>query len=681
MIFKKRIYLSLGVATAILTGCGGSSSPASSPAAGATYGTGYYIDSAVSGVDYICGTEHGTTGSYGEFTFQVGKSCTFKLGDIKLRDVASSKLHNSVKIQEDDIAVARMLQTLDIDGDASNGITINAAVIKAMDDAGITALPDDTTKIAALYEAIKDVPVYKGEQKTKAQTQAHLDETTKELTGAGVAFVLPETWARPDLYNYGDYYEVAYDSLIFSSNNMFTYQTHALVEGAFVAEIDNAGDKYFNLDNGMWVEEAADEDSVSYSLGANKKKVTLPKLNVALTKESVSDISGRSIALDDNVTVMMPSGAKKMLLKVINTADIYSIRGLANTHENAQGNFYTSFTSVLAGQCGTHWFGDVKSDSGLRGVAFTCGQEGQTSGTLVGVKEDYSLLANVGTWEIKNLPNSTISALLMTVKSQYSEENENNRMYAVKDGQVWEGSWGKAGEFDIEAWYNKTAMDAFETKMKTLPTTVETQPVSQLVGMLANRTFYTHKGRANDYMTAMKFNSDVSSVEIEILEGPNTGDVRTQTTSTENNILTIGEGSITFTGMMDEYVSFGEARLYHDRGMATAYYASLNEGASLQDLLAGKTFWEVDDLANNRELNSVVFNSAFTSVVVTEVMGDGSIETIDFTYGDGKMLMGADEYLAFQSQTDNYIEVVDEEGKPKRFYLTRAKAEENLNLN
>lgn len=165
---KKSIFLSVGVAAAIMTGCGGATSGE------ATTGTGYYIDSAVSGVSYTCGTQSGVTGEDGSFTFDVGQSCTFKLGDIMLRSVNADNLQNQVKIVEDRVEVARMLQTLDKDGNPDNGITIEANVVAAMKSGGITALPDDDDKIAAVYEAIKSVEGYTGEVKTAQEAETHL---------------------------------------------------------------------------------------------------------------------------------------------------------------------------------------------------------------------------------------------------------------------------------------------------------------------------------------------------------------------------------------------------------------------------------------------------------------------------------------------------------------------------
>jgi len=85
---------------------------------------GFYLDSEVKGIDYECGEFNGRTSGDGLFLFQSGKGCTFSLGDIIIRTVEKDKLFNGVTILENNITVARVLQTMDIDGNPRNGIDI-----------------------------------------------------------------------------------------------------------------------------------------------------------------------------------------------------------------------------------------------------------------------------------------------------------------------------------------------------------------------------------------------------------------------------------------------------------------------------------------------------------------------------------------------------------------------------
>ena len=72
----------------------------------------------------------------------MGQSCTFSLDKIKLRDVAADKLKDGKQIQETNIDIARVLQSLDKDQNPENGITIDSRSCKKMVEFGCTTLTD-----------------------------------------------------------------------------------------------------------------------------------------------------------------------------------------------------------------------------------------------------------------------------------------------------------------------------------------------------------------------------------------------------------------------------------------------------------------------------------------------------------------------------------------------------------
>lgn len=137
-------------------------------------GTAYYVDSAVEGVKYVCGTKEGLTGEDGSFIFEKGSSCTFYLDNIKLRDLRVDQLVDGKEILETNLEIAKILQTLDVDGDPSNGITIDATLVDAMIDAGITKLPQTEAELAKFKEvmAYNEVTVV-----TDADAKSHLIKT------------------------------------------------------------------------------------------------------------------------------------------------------------------------------------------------------------------------------------------------------------------------------------------------------------------------------------------------------------------------------------------------------------------------------------------------------------------------------------------------------------------------
>jgi len=148
---KKIISTGISIgAMFMFSGCGSDSDIPDVPT-----GTAFYIDSAVSGVNYTCGSTEGITGSEGEFTFEIGGSCTFYLGDMELRAVDAGLLVDGESVYETDVEIARILQSLDSDGDPSNGITIDAEIVAAIVAAGITELPDTVAEMDEMLAVVE----------------------------------------------------------------------------------------------------------------------------------------------------------------------------------------------------------------------------------------------------------------------------------------------------------------------------------------------------------------------------------------------------------------------------------------------------------------------------------------------------------------------------------------------
>jgi len=193
----------------MLVGCGGGSatdtgdnvgsSSSSDPISGdntgnnvITTGTSFYIDSAVSGINYTCGTKQGITGVDGSFTFDVGSGCTFYLGDVTLRTVDAGVLRDGQSVYETDLNIARILQSLDADGNPDNGIQINAEIVKAL--AGQT-LPTTSEQLEAFLQTIA---AEGGTVVSEADASNHLKETKIRAALAGKTLYYAE-------YEYGDF--------------------------------------------------------------------------------------------------------------------------------------------------------------------------------------------------------------------------------------------------------------------------------------------------------------------------------------------------------------------------------------------------------------------------------------------------------------------------------------------
>jgi hypothetical protein len=145
-----RITLTCALA-ATLAACGGGSGTAAK--------TGYFIDSAVQGLQYKSGTLTGLTDSTGAFQYEEGQPVTFSIGSLELGSVsvthsrvfpvdliagAKDETHPKVSL------MAQVLQTLDSDGDASNGITITDSTRQALNQVMQLASADPTQAATAL---------------------------------------------------------------------------------------------------------------------------------------------------------------------------------------------------------------------------------------------------------------------------------------------------------------------------------------------------------------------------------------------------------------------------------------------------------------------------------------------------------------------------------------------------
>lgn len=129
-------------ASTIIGGCGGggesSGSTVETPAPITPQNdifTGMFIDTAVQGLNYETATQSGKTNEQGEFSYQNGEQVTFSIGSIMFESVLSKAIITPLDIFNTDniqtpsvVNMLRLLQTLDDDGDLTNGIQITDEV-------------------------------------------------------------------------------------------------------------------------------------------------------------------------------------------------------------------------------------------------------------------------------------------------------------------------------------------------------------------------------------------------------------------------------------------------------------------------------------------------------------------------------------------------------------------------
>ena len=140
--------------------------------------TGYFVDSAVAGVDFVSGGQTGTTDSAGTFTYEEGKTLSLSVGGVNLGTTNPDENITPVDLvsggtSESDAVVnlSRFLQTLDDDGDPTNGISIGETVKTELKAAAtqvdFTVKPSEfEEKNTAVLTKVKAVPLSGGASRT-----------------------------------------------------------------------------------------------------------------------------------------------------------------------------------------------------------------------------------------------------------------------------------------------------------------------------------------------------------------------------------------------------------------------------------------------------------------------------------------------------------------------------------
>ena len=199
---KKIMVSSLFSAMLILSGCeDNENSPQSknSTKSNAKIATGYYVDSAVKGISYECGVMEGNTSKDGAFDFEMGEDCVFSFGGFELRHIGANLLERNISILENNGRIAQLLQTIDNDGNATNGLqlgkesgTVLRDLIKERSTDVKSRLLDNLPSGANLQDFLADIQAklsdkisdYEGRVVPLEESIEHVRSTIKRLGGA-----------------------------------------------------------------------------------------------------------------------------------------------------------------------------------------------------------------------------------------------------------------------------------------------------------------------------------------------------------------------------------------------------------------------------------------------------------------------------------------------------------------
>jgi hypothetical protein len=139
----KRIFYLLaitGAFTLFVSGCGGGGNES-----GPAVHEGVFLDSPVEGLTYETETQSDITDAEGTFRYQAGENITFYIGDVYVGQSSSKETITPIDLVEEATDetdptvtnICRLLQSLDVDGDPDNGITISDEIIKEVEGRAI----------------------------------------------------------------------------------------------------------------------------------------------------------------------------------------------------------------------------------------------------------------------------------------------------------------------------------------------------------------------------------------------------------------------------------------------------------------------------------------------------------------------------------------------------------------
>jgi hypothetical protein len=152
------LVVAVGLIALLGIGCGDTEDPLK---------TGYFYDNEVQGMGYFCDDRYGVTGEWGAFEYREGATITFVIGNIELGTAMAKAIMTPVDlvpgaVDETDIRVtnmARLLQSLDVDGYLINGIYIsedirNEALWRSLDFSLSTQDFGDNADVRAFFNTL-----------------------------------------------------------------------------------------------------------------------------------------------------------------------------------------------------------------------------------------------------------------------------------------------------------------------------------------------------------------------------------------------------------------------------------------------------------------------------------------------------------------------------------------------
>lgn len=192
-VFKKLALASAAAGLLTLSSCGGGDSTPDSKTR-----SGILTDSPIKGVSYLTSTGvSGVTATDGSYNFNVGDTVEFKLGALVLGNVTATGIVTPIELAAGNsnrlTNLLVMLQSLDVDGNPANGISIPAAAAAA-----VTTAIDLTVTPASFNTGALQTAMTAGSITASIVTEAAAGAA---FLAQGMTLLSSNIWVRPPTAN------------------------------------------------------------------------------------------------------------------------------------------------------------------------------------------------------------------------------------------------------------------------------------------------------------------------------------------------------------------------------------------------------------------------------------------------------------------------------------------------
>lgn len=328
-ITNKLKYLVATLLVLSLSACGGGGGGSSS--GGSTTITGTLLDGAVEGVEYSAASYSGKTDINGHFQCNSGEMVTFSIGELQLGVVACSALVTPIDFVPgasgvDDVAVlnmARLLQSLDVDGNADNGLTIPVAAALELGSNSVDFSLDSAQfeQQPAVQNLLHNVAGL-NQLRDACQAELHIKNSLIEADAIPADTALPVCGAVQAAIKV----EGGVQQTVAANEVAVNYQTSLLLDN-FVLGVDGRAEVYVD---GVY-ETLIDSPTLELALVPGQHQITLQLVDLSGNPVStasvptldveVADGQAISIALADDVLFLKPYQLFELYLTGVNLAD------------------------------------------------------------------------------------------------------------------------------------------------------------------------------------------------------------------------------------------------------------------------------------------------------------------------------------------------------------------------